>query len=88
MVCPLMGGAGTKLRLFEALACGLPVVGSKFLFEGVDEVFTDQVAYEAEDVDGYCAHIATLAADRNLRIAYRPTRTKTRGNTLFLAGDR
>jgi glycosyltransferase involved in cell wall biosynthesis len=35
LVCPLRIGAGTKLKVAEALSCGLPVVGSPLAFAGL-----------------------------------------------------
>ncbi len=35
LVCPLKIGAGTKLKVAEAMSCGLPVVGSALAFAGV-----------------------------------------------------
>jgi glycosyltransferase involved in cell wall biosynthesis len=35
LVCPLRIGAGTKLKVAEAMSCGLPVVGSPLAFAGL-----------------------------------------------------
>ncbi|MEO6212476.1 MAG: glycosyltransferase family 4 protein [Vicinamibacterales bacterium] len=35
VVCPLRIGAGTKLKVAEAMSCGLPVVGSSLAFAGL-----------------------------------------------------
>lgn len=67
LICPLEGGAGTKLRLFEAMATGVPVIGSKYVFEGVEKVVWDQIAFTSDDVDGYCDYISRLALDSKLR---------------------
>jgi glycosyltransferase involved in cell wall biosynthesis len=35
LVCPLRIGAGTKLKVAEAMSCGLPVIGSSMAFAGL-----------------------------------------------------
>jgi glycosyltransferase involved in cell wall biosynthesis len=37
-VCPLRSGSGTRFKLLEALACGLPVVSTTFGAEGLNAV--------------------------------------------------
>ena len=37
LVAPLFEGAGVKVKVLEALACGTPVVGTEISFEGIDE---------------------------------------------------
>jgi len=61
-VCPLRIGAGTKLKVAEAMACGLPVVGSPLAFSGLpgrsgehyivansDDIFVESVCQLAQD---------------------------------------
>ena len=36
---PLFNGAGVKQKVFEALACGAPVIGNDIAFEGIDEKY-------------------------------------------------
>lgn len=60
-VCPLRIGAGTKLKVAEAMACGLPVVGSPLAFAGLpgrsgehyviaetDDIFVESVCQLAQ----------------------------------------
>lgn len=37
---PLFTGAGVKQKVFEALACGVPVIGNEIAFEGIDTSFS------------------------------------------------
>ena len=37
-VCPLRSGSGTRFKLMEALACGLPVVSTSVGCEGLNAV--------------------------------------------------
>jgi hypothetical protein len=36
---PLFSGAGVKQKVFEAMACGTPVIGNEIAFEGIDTHF-------------------------------------------------
>lgn len=38
LIAPLFHGAGVKVKVLEALACGTPVVGTDVAFEGIDPV--------------------------------------------------
>ena len=37
LIAPLFNGAGVKVKVIEALACGTPVIGSDISFEGIDD---------------------------------------------------
>lgn len=39
LVSPLFSGAGVKVKVVEALACGTPVLGTEMSFEGIDSCF-------------------------------------------------
>jgi len=36
LVAPLFEGAGVKVKVLEALACGTPIIGTEISFEGID----------------------------------------------------
>lgn len=40
-ISPLFTGAGIKVKVIEALACGVPVVGTDISFEGFDQKYKD-----------------------------------------------
>jgi glycosyltransferase involved in cell wall biosynthesis len=42
VVCPLFSGAGVKVKVYESLACGTPVIGTSIAFEGI---FNDLECY-------------------------------------------
>lgn len=42
---PLFNGAGVKQKVFEALACGTPVIGNEIAFEGIDNRYGDYMLH-------------------------------------------
>lgn len=40
MVSPLFSGAGVKVKVIEALACGTPVIGTEIAFEGISKEYS------------------------------------------------
>jgi glycosyltransferase involved in cell wall biosynthesis len=62
-VAPLRDGAGTKLKVVEALAARLPVVGSAFAFEGLGGVDGEDFVTAESDEEVACK-VRMLAADR------------------------
>lgn len=62
LVSPLRIGAGTKLKVAEAMSCALPVVGSALAFAGLPgQSGRDYV--QADDDDGFVDAVCGLAAD-------------------------
>lgn len=47
-IAPLMHGAGVKFKVLEALACGIPVVGTPVACEGIDD---SPLLFRAESID-------------------------------------
>jgi glycosyltransferase involved in cell wall biosynthesis len=66
VVIPLAAGGGTRIKLLEAFAYGLPVVTSTAGAAGLDLVDGVHVLL-AEDADDAARAVAALAADRELR---------------------
>lgn len=52
LVSPLFSGAGVKVKVVEALACGTPVLGTDISFEGIDSSF-QKMMYRAETPDDF-----------------------------------
>ena len=65
-IVPLLTGGGTRLKILEAAACGVPVVSTPVGAEGLDfEAGREiELASEASEV---AAAVARLLADRNAR---------------------
>lgn len=43
LLTPLFAGAGTKVKVVETLACGVPAIGNEIAFEGLPYDFTDSM---------------------------------------------
>lgn len=66
MVSPLFSGAGVKVKVVEALACGTPVVGTNIAFEGITKDYA-LFMKQADDVENF----AKLINDMNISITER-----------------
>jgi O-antigen biosynthesis protein len=64
-IAPLRWGAGIKGKVCEALAAGLPVVGTTVAFEGLEAVDGDH-GLVADDADAFAEAIFRLHEDRAL----------------------
>ena len=68
LVCPLRIGAGTKLKVAEALSCGLPVVGSSMAFAGLPGRSGEHYVQE-DDERRFAGEVARLARTPGAREA-------------------
>lgn len=66
MVSPLFSGAGVKVKVVEALACGTPVVGTQIAFEGISKNYEPFMKL-ADDAESF----AKLINDMSISIAER-----------------
>ena len=66
LVSPLRIGAGTKLKVSEALACGIPVVGTSLAFAGVPGVSGEHFV-RADDDQEFVSAVCRLARDPSAR---------------------
>jgi len=70
LLVPLRAGSGTRLKILEAFASGLPVVSTRLGAEGL-EVEDDRHLLLADDVAGFAAAVVALLGDepRGRRLA-------------------
>lgn len=66
VISPVLGGSGTRLKILEAWARGLPVVSTSKGVEGLGAVDGTDVLI-ADDPDSFAEHCAALAASPRLR---------------------
>lgn len=65
-LCPLFSGSGTKLKMLDYFAAGLPVVTTPVGVQGLD-VEHERNALIYEDADGMCRGIERLQSSEKLR---------------------
>jgi glycosyltransferase involved in cell wall biosynthesis len=66
VAAPIFWGSGVRIKLLEAMACGLPIVTTALAAEGID-LRQGQSALFAEQPDAFAAAIARLLDDPALR---------------------
>lgn len=64
-ICPLLKGAGTKVKLQEALAYGLPIVTTTVGASGL-KLESDRNAYITDEAEVFASKILTLLDDNQL----------------------
>lgn len=67
LVLPLQSGAGTKLRVLEAMAAGVCVLGTPLILDGLDKVIPGQHALIAHNSQALVEGICQLADNPTLR---------------------
>lgn len=63
MILPLQNGAGTKLRVLEAMAAGVCIVGTPLAFDGLDAITVGHHAFIAQDAHEFVEVICDLATN-------------------------
>lgn len=70
VISPLFSGAGVKVKVIEALACGTPVIGNDIAFEGISNKYKEFMIY-ANNPKDYIYHINTLNIPIEIRIKFK-----------------
>ena len=86
-VVPIRMGAGTKLKVLEAMAMGVPVVSTTLGAEGIS-VTHDQEILIADDPETFAARVVALMNDEPLRARMSRQGRDADGAAVRLAGDR
>jgi polysaccharide biosynthesis protein PslH len=77
-VCPMRQGTGVKVKLLEAMACGLPIVASPLAVEGIAEAEDGRHLRVAATADAFARCLLELLADEG---AQRQLGERARGLT-------
>lgn len=65
LVCPLRMGAGTRIKILDAMAMKMPVVASSLAVEGLD--LPEGAALIEDSVEGFSSSIMRLLSSRTVR---------------------
>ena len=65
-VVPLLSGGGTRLKILEAAACGVPVVATSVGAEGLDLAAGQEILL-ADEPEAFASAVAGLLADPETR---------------------
>lgn len=65
-ICPIRDGGGTRVKILDNLAQGMPIVSTSIGCEGID-VVDGRDALLADTPEAFVSHISTLFADDALR---------------------
>lgn len=76
LLSPLFAGAGIKVKVIEALACGVPVIGTEIAFEGLPSQFSSFMLL-ANKPEEYVRHIEKIDVDVVRRIETKAAFIKT-----------
>lgn len=68
LLAPLFTGAGIKVKVLDALACGSPVIGTEIAFEGIDDTF-DKLMIRAQTAEEFANRIETINVDIETRVS-------------------
>lgn len=65
IVVPLKAGGGTRIKIYEAMAMGVPVVSTTIGAEGLAVTHGEDILI-ADDAAAFAAALLNLAQDRNI----------------------
>ena len=66
LLAPVFKGAGVKVKVFESLACGIPVLGTDISFEGIDEALTNYMSV-CDSAQDYVVRMTELQKTPSVR---------------------
>lgn len=59
-VCPLLGGAGIKNKVLEAMSCGIPIVTTRLGMDGIEGTAVNEHYFSAESIDEFADRIGEM----------------------------
>ena len=70
LISPLFTGAGVKVKVIDALACGTPIIGTSVSFEGISDRYSDFMFLAKSDLD-FLDIIESINIPLSKRIAFK-----------------
>lgn len=70
MLCPLLTGAGIKVKVIESLASGTPTIGTDIAFEGFDEKYSAFMR-QCESVHSFAKVVENVQVSLNERLKFK-----------------
>lgn len=69
LIAPIFSGAGVKVKVYEALACGIPVIGNDAAFEGISPRWKDFMLH-ADSAADYVRVMSSLSFSLSQKIQF------------------
>ena len=63
-LCPILSGSGTRLKVLDFFASGIPVIGTQICVEGLENNIGDVMVIE-DDIEKYANQVEILYSNRN-----------------------
>lgn len=70
LMCPLLSGAGIKVKVIEALASGTPVLGTEIAFEGFSDKYS-KFLIDCKTPKDFADNLEIINYDINERLAFK-----------------
>ena len=70
LISPLFSGAGVKVKVIDALACGTPVIGTNIAFEGISSIYS-AFMLQAEDTVSFVRKIDEVNFSLENRLQFK-----------------
>lgn len=70
LISPLFSGAGVKVKVIDALACGTPIIGTDIAFEGISSKYSDFML-QAKDTASFICRINRIDISLEARSQFK-----------------
>ncbi|MCH5599701.1 glycosyltransferase family 4 protein [Niabella ginsengisoli] len=67
LIAPIrLGGGGIRIKILQAMACGVPVIATSLITNGMEGIVHGENIFIADTVEEFIAAITTLATNNNI----------------------
>lgn len=70
MLCPILSGAGIKVKVIDSFACGTPVIGTVIAFEGFSDKY-NSFMHRSDDIQSFAREIESIHFTLEERKSFR-----------------